>query len=76
MTLDRNSLTPLYQQLAGDLRNRITSGELTGKIPPIVDLAADYDVSEATVRTAISVLKEEGVVGTSRGRGTFVTSRD
>ena len=76
MTLDRNSLTPLYEQLARDLRDRIRSGELSGKIPPIVDLAADYDVSEATVRTAISVLKDDGIVGTSRGRGTFVTQQD
>lgn len=71
MTLDRNSLTPLYEQLAADLRQRIASGELRGKIDPIVDLAADYEVSEATVRMAIGVLKDEGVVGTSRGRGTF-----
>lgn len=73
MTLDRNSLTPLYEQLAADLRQRIRGGELSGKIPAIVDLAADYDVSEATVRAAVQVLKDEGTVGTSRGRGTFVT---
>lgn len=72
MALDRDSLTPLYLQLAGDLRARIDSGQLTGRIPPIVDLAADYDVSEATVRAAVQVLKDDDIVGTSRGRGTFV----
>ena len=73
MGLDRNSLTPLYMQLADDLRQRIRKGDLTGRIPAQPDLAADYDVSEATVRSAIDVLKEEGTLGTSRGRGTFVT---
>lgn len=73
MVLDRNSPDPLYVQLADTLREQIRSGRLTGKIPALVDLAADYDVSEATVRTAIAVLKEEGVLTTSRGRGTFVS---
>lgn len=72
MALDRDSPDALYLQLADDLRERIRSGNLAGRIPPIVDLAADYDVSEATVRTAISVLKEEGTLVTSRGRGTYV----
>lgn len=74
MALDHDSPEALYVQLAGELRQQIRSGTLRGKIPTLVDLAADYDVSEATVRTAISVLKEEGVVATSRGRGTYVVT--
>jgi GntR family transcriptional regulator len=74
MALDHDSPEALYMQLAAELRQQIRSGRLTGKIPTIIDLAADYDVSEATVRSAIAVLKEEGVVATSRGRGTFAIS--
>ena len=73
MVLDRQSPDALYVQLAETLRKLIRTGKLTGKIPTIEDLAADYDVSEATVRKAIDELKQEGVVRTSRGRGTYVT---
>ena len=74
MVLDRQSPDALYVQLASDLRERIRTGDLTGRVPSIKDLSADYDVSEDTVRMAISVLKEEGTVVTSRGRGTFVVT--
>lgn len=73
MVLDRQSPDALYVQLASDLRERIRTGDLTGRVPSIKDLSADYDVSEDTVRMAIGVLKDEGAVVTSRGRGTFIT---
>jgi GntR family transcriptional regulator len=65
---------PMYQQIAGDLRNRIESGELRpGKqIPTEGDLQRTYNASRNTIRDAIKRLVSLGIVQTRPGQGTFV----
>lgn len=60
-------------QLAGLLRERIRSGEIGPRVPSIMELAAQTDLSPATVKRAFGLLRDEGVIVTVRGRGTFVT---
>ena len=64
----------MYAQLAALLRARIQSGEFPprSRIPSLRQLEAEYDVAPMTVRRAIQVLVDEGVVVTRPGRGTFV----
>ena len=66
----------MYQQLAALLRARIESGEFPprSRIPSLRQLEAEYDVAPMTVRRAIQVLVDEGLVVTYPGRGTFVSS--
>jgi GntR family transcriptional regulator len=45
------------------------------KIPSIIDLFEESALSTMTVRRAVQVLADEGLVRTVRGRGTFVTLR-
>lgn len=61
----------MYEQLAGLLRDRISSGELSGRIPSIKHLAQDYGVSHRTVERALDLLKQEGAVVAVIGRGYF-----
>jgi GntR family transcriptional regulator len=72
--LDRDGPEPLYQQLAAILRGQIGSGELPPRtaIPSINRLAADYGLAVVTVRKAIGMLVDEGLVITVSGKGTFV----
>jgi len=63
-----------YVQLAGILRAQIKGG-LTGRLPPVTQLAERYEVSDATVKRALRVLREEGLIYSVRGRGTFVGPR-
>lgn len=65
----------LWQQVADDIRRAIESGELTpgAKLPSEPELAEIYGVARVTVRTAISSLREEGLVTVTVGRGTYVT---
>jgi GntR family transcriptional regulator len=69
---------PLYTQLADILRERIKSGELPPRslVPSESYLQQEQGVSRGTVRTAISILRDEGLVVTITGRGTFVRERD
>ncbi len=72
--IDRDSYEPVYVQLANILSTQIATGELeTGeRIPSESGLCKLYKVSPMTVRRAINLLVDKGVVVTERGRGTYV----
>ena len=63
---------PGYLQLAGQLRQKIQSGEITDRLPSLKELCETSGLSLSSVQHAIRVLKDEGLVVASRGRGTFV----
>jgi GntR family transcriptional regulator len=68
--LDRLSPVPLWEQLAGILRAEIQAGQR-----PIMSeshLEQTYGVGRSTVRLALNALREEGLIVTVPGRGTFV----
>lgn len=70
--LDEADPRPLWQQLAGLLRSRIEHGELTGRLEAETSLAQHYGVSRDTVRRALADLARDGLIRSTRGRGTFV----
>jgi GntR family transcriptional regulator len=63
-----------YVQVADDVARRIDSGEITLKLPSERALAAEYEVAYTTVRHAMQILRERGVIVTIHGRGTFVAA--
>ena len=65
---------PIYQQVATILRDRIASGEyLRGsRIPSLVALTAEFGIAEVTVQKAVNLLKADGLLIGSVGRGTYV----
>jgi len=72
VTIDEASPEWPYRQLAAQIRARIERGELGPRLPSIMKLAEQAGVSTRTMQRAIDVLKEEGVLYTAPGRGTFV----
>jgi len=73
-TLERDSPVPLYQQLADHLRQDIAEGRLPAGVafPSERKLMARYQVTRTTVRSAIGLLKQEGMVVAEHGAGSFV----
>jgi LacI family transcriptional regulator len=71
----RNHPDPLYLQVARHLRERIADETypLSSALPPEMKLASRLGVSRATLRHALRLLTEEGLVQPVPGRGTFVT---
>jgi GntR family transcriptional regulator len=63
-----------YLQVADLVAARIAAGELRHlmPIPSELHLQQEYGVSRGTVRHAVSVLRERGLVFTVQGRGTYV----
>jgi DNA-binding GntR family transcriptional regulator len=73
--LDRSLREPLFQQLAGILRDQITSGGIAPDhfIPPARDLRREHGVSQTTIDRATAILKEECLVREEKGKGLYVT---
>jgi GntR family transcriptional regulator len=65
---------PKYQEIADRLRGQISGGALEPgqRLPSEPDLAAEYDASRNTVRLAIALLINQGLVVSRQGLGTFV----
>jgi GntR family transcriptional regulator len=65
-----------YQQIADQLRGQITSGGLApdDRLPSEPDLVRQYDASRNTVRLALALLTNQGLVVTRQGLGTFVAA--
>jgi GntR family transcriptional regulator len=72
--IDRMSEVPTYRQLADELRRLISSGQLKSgdQMPSIHELMAETGLAQNTIRSAVAVLREEGLVVTAPGRGVFV----
>jgi GntR family transcriptional regulator len=70
----RGSKLPFYHQLYEILRGKIVRGEWRpgDMIPPESELIEQYEVSRVTVRQALDILVNEGLIYRQQGRGTFV----
>ncbi|PJM76900.1 PLP-dependent aminotransferase family protein [Bifidobacterium felsineum] len=78
LQLNRRSGVPLYRQLAGELREQIVSGTLAEgyRLPPERELAARLEVNRTTVLQAYQQLKDEALIASKVGKGTFVLPRN
>jgi DNA-binding GntR family transcriptional regulator len=74
VVIDHGGPEYLYVQLAAHLRDQIRSGDLPprSRVPSLINLAAEHGLAEMTVRRALKVLIDEGLIETRPGRGTFV----
>ena len=70
-----NGDRPIYQQLTGQLTERIVSGVFPAgaKMPSVRDLAAEAGVNPNTMQRALAALEESGLVSAQRNTGRYVT---
>jgi DNA-binding GntR family transcriptional regulator len=74
ITLDRSSPVPLYFQVAEQLERAIVSGEIAAgeRLENEIAMAQDLGLSRPTMRQAIQVLVDKGMLVRRRGVGTQV----
>ena len=77
MCMRRNSIVPLYQQLADEIRQQIAGNELKpgDRMLTEAELSQKFGVSRITVRKAIDQLVGADVVIRKQGIGTFVAEK-
>ncbi|MBX2838939.1 MAG: GntR family transcriptional regulator [Gammaproteobacteria bacterium] len=71
--LDKSAVSR-YIQLASVFRNLIRNGDwkVGEQIPTVTTLASEYGVAGMTIRQALDILEEEGLIDRFRAKGTFV----
>jgi DNA-binding LacI/PurR family transcriptional regulator len=64
----------LYSQLLNDIRERILAGDLAAgeRLPTELEMAQQHHISRGTVRQALNILVNEGLLKRIQGSGTFV----
>lgn len=64
----------VYEQLAAIIERKIRSGEYPPgtRLPGELTMTHDYKVGPGTVRRALDILRDGGLVVTVRARGSFV----
>ncbi|MEM5125947.1 GntR family transcriptional regulator, partial [Enterococcus faecium] len=67
---------PKYKEIALALKERIVEGKHQegSKLPEQESLAREFKTSRVTIRKAIQLLIDEGLLYTRRGSGTFIRS--
>jgi len=75
--LNGQSGVPAYQRIAASIRDRIASGafEPGARLATIRALALELGVHRDTISLAYETLRNEGLIHTAVGRGTFVAAR-
>ena len=71
------SAVALYIQLATLFRRRIEQGQWAAgsQIPTLEELMAEHGVARATIRQALGLLENEGLISRHRAKGSFVNDR-
>jgi GntR family transcriptional regulator len=72
--VNRDEATPIYDQVAAEVRRAIADGEAKPgeRLPPAIDLADVLGVNKNTVIRALHILRDEGLLDFTRGRGVRV----
>ena len=74
--IDFDPTRPKWEQIADELRARIASGELPPRtLISEVQLEAEFEVARGTVRKATAALRDEGLIVTTPGMGSFVAEK-
>ncbi|HVC67823.1 MAG TPA: winged helix-turn-helix domain-containing protein [Acidimicrobiales bacterium] len=74
MRIDRDEQVALHDQVAAEIRRAIAEGEAAPgeRLPLAKDIAAILGVNKNTVLRAMHILRDEGLLEFSRGRGVTV----
>jgi GntR family transcriptional regulator len=73
---DRGDRQPKYLRIHGDLRDRISSGQWPpgSPLPSQHELAGQFGVSIMTLRQALQLLIDDGLIQTRHGSSTYVAA--
>ena len=72
--VNKNRADSLYSQVAAEIRRAIADGEAAPgeRLPPAIDLADVLGLNKNTVIRALHILRDEGLLDFTRGRGVRV----
>jgi DNA-binding transcriptional regulator YhcF (GntR family) len=74
--IDLISQMPVYKQLIQEVQNLVRAGVYKDGdfIPSMNELAKELEISKETVKKAYSILRENGIIQSSHGRGFYINN--
>lgn len=74
--VNKNESVALFEQVAAEIRRAIANGEAVPgeRLPSAIDLAEVIGVNKNTVMRALHILRDEGLLDFTRGRGIRVVA--
>lgn len=78
IVVSNKASSPLYEQIATQIKAAIMSGELKAgeAIPSVRALAKSLHISILTVQKAYTTLQEDGFIETTAGKGCYVSAQN
>lgn len=66
-----------WEQVAGVIRQRIADGTYPPRtrVPSVMQLVDEYGIAQATAQKVLTRLREDGLIYTSPGLGSFVADQ-
>lgn len=76
ISIDPTSALPPFEQIRVQIADLVQAGKLSAaqRLPTVRQLAADLQVAPGTVAKAYALLESEGLIVTSRSKGTHVAA--
>jgi DNA-binding GntR family transcriptional regulator len=74
--VDPSSSTPLYRQIADQIRDDIRAGRVEGRLPSALTISQETGVAILTGRRALRALVDDGWAVMTPGLGTYSAPRD
>ena len=73
--LDYKDTRPIYEQIVGQIKEKIMNGELSQEemLPSVRTLSKELRISALTVKKAYDALEQEGFIVTVHGKGSFIS---
>ncbi len=63
----------VYHKVMRDIKEKILAGAYSGmKLPDERSLSRDYEVSRSSIKRALGILAQQGIIFKKRGSGTFI----
>lgn len=75
--IELDETRPKWRQVADILRARIADGTYPAgsRVPSVVQLTAEFGIAAVTAQKVMRALREDGVIRTEVGMGSYVTGR-
>lgn len=76
LDIKKDSVTPIYQQIVMGMQDAINRGDLepAEKLESEQNFARQLDVSRGTLRKALAILTQKGLLKKRHGKGTYVSA--
>lgn len=73
--VDLDETRPKWRQVAEVIRGRIADGTYPPgtRVPSVVQLGAEFGIANMTAQKVVRALREEGLIRTEPGMGSYVT---